>query len=215
MRRYLGGVAAALLTLGTLAPCAFAQSTTGPNVMFLLKLAGDNETLSRIGSCLSSRLSRMPDVEIATRPSNNVRFIVDIVAANDRFASLVVAETFPVEQYRLRIKDGEDSDALLAGIRSYTLLRLLVPGRSRQALCASRNWRQGFIQGIHRAGRLIGDGYRKGSSTMFDAKSMLDTILGGQAAEQTIAVAQSAHATLTSDVYQPTKVCGGLVSAKR
>ena len=50
---------------------------------------------------------------------------------------------------------------------------------------------------------------------MFDAKSLLDTILGGQAAEQTIAVAQSAHATLTSDVYQPTKVCGGLVSVKR
>jgi hypothetical protein len=72
----------------------------------------------------------MPDVEIAAGPSNNVRFIVDIVAAKDLVASLVVAETFPVEQYRLRIKNGKDSDALLAGIRSYTLLRLreLVPG---------------------------------------------------------------------------------------
>ena len=81
----------------------------------------------------------MPDVEIATGPSDGVRFIVDIVAAKDLFASLVVAETFPTEQYRLRLKEGEDSDALLAGIRSYTLLRLheLVPGRSRQALCAS------------------------------------------------------------------------------
>jgi hypothetical protein len=81
----------------------------------------------------------MPDVEIAAGPSNDVRFIVDVVAANDLVASLVVAETFPVEQYRLRLREGEDSDALLAGIRSYTLLRLheLVPGRSRQALCAS------------------------------------------------------------------------------
>ena len=139
MRRYLGRVAAALLTLGTLVPCAFAQGTTGPNVMILLKLAGDSEALSRIGSCLITKLSRMPDVAIAAGPSNDVRFIVDIVAAKDLFASLVVAETFPVEQYRLRIREGEDGDALLAGIRSYTLLRLheLVPGRSRQALCAS------------------------------------------------------------------------------
>jgi hypothetical protein len=133
MRRYLRGVTAALLTLGALTPCSSAQGTTGPNVTILLQLAGDREALSRIGSCLASKLSQMPDVEIAAGPSNDVRFIVDIVA------SLVVAETFPVEQYRLRIREGEDSDALLAGIRTYTLLRLheLVPGRSRQALCAS------------------------------------------------------------------------------
>jgi hypothetical protein len=139
MRKYVGRVAAALVTLGTLVPCAFAQGTTGPHVMILLKLAGDSEALSRIRSCLITKLSRMPDVEIAAGPSNDVRFIVDIVAARDLVASLVVSETFPVEQYRLRIKNGEDSDALLAGIRSYTLLRLheLVPGRSRQALCAS------------------------------------------------------------------------------
>ena len=139
MRGYLERVAVALLTLGALAPCAFAQATTGPNVMILLKLAGDSEAISHIGTCLTTRLSRMPDVEIAAGPSNDVRFIVDIVAAKDLFASLAVAETFPVEQYRLPIKDGEDSDALLAGIRSYTLLRLheLVPGRSHQALCES------------------------------------------------------------------------------
>ena len=139
MSRYLGRVAAALVTLGTLVPCAFAQGTTGPHVMILLKLAGDSEALSHIGSCLIAKLSRMPDVEIAVGPSNDVRFIVDVVAANDLVASLVVAETFPVEQYRLRLREGEDSDALLAGIRSYRLLRLheLVPGRSRQALCAS------------------------------------------------------------------------------
>jgi hypothetical protein len=137
--RYLRGVAAALLALGAVTPCASAQGTTGPNVTILLQLAGDGEALSRIGSCLASKLSRMPDVEIAPGPSDGVRFIVDIVAAKDLFASLVVAETFPVERYRLRIREGEDSDALLAGIRSYTLLRLheLVPGRSPQALCAS------------------------------------------------------------------------------
>jgi hypothetical protein len=139
IRRYLGGVAVALLTLGTLTPDASAQGTTGPNVTILLQLVGNSEALSRIGSCLADKLSRMPDVEIATGPSDGVRFIVDIVAAKDPFASLVVAETFPTEQYRLRIKEGEDTDALLAGIRSYTLLRLheLVPGRSRRALCAT------------------------------------------------------------------------------
>ena len=139
IRSYLGRVAAALLTLGILAPCASAQGTTGPNVMILLQLSGDSDALSRIGSCLAAKLSRMPDVEIAPGPSEDVRFIVNIIAAKELVASLVVAETFPVEQYRVRIREGEDSDALLAGIRSYTVLRLheLVPGRSRQALCAS------------------------------------------------------------------------------
>ena len=139
MRSYLGGVTAALLMLGTLAPCASAQATTGSNVTILLQLAGDSQALSRIGSCLASKLSRMPDVEIATEPSDGVRFIVDIIALKDPFASLVVAETFPTEQYRLLIKEGEDSDALLAGLRAYTLLRLheVVPGRSSQALCST------------------------------------------------------------------------------
>ena len=138
-RRYLERVAAALLTLGTLAPGASAQATTGPNVIILLQLAGDSEARSDIGSCLAAKLSRMPDVEIAAGPSDDVRFIVNIIAAKDLVASLVVAESFPVEQYRVRIREGEDSDALLAGIRSYTLLRLheLVPGQSRQALCAN------------------------------------------------------------------------------
>jgi hypothetical protein len=139
MKGYLGRVAAALLALATLTPCASAQGTMGPNVTILLQLAGDSEALAQVGSCLASKLSSMPDVEIATAPTDGVRFIVDIIAAKNFFASLVVAETFPVEQYRVRIREGEDGDALLAGIRSYTLLRLheLVPGRSRQALCTS------------------------------------------------------------------------------
>jgi hypothetical protein len=139
MRRYLGEAAAALLTLVTLTPCASAQGSTGPNVIILLRLAGQTEVLAEIGSCLASKLSRMPDVEITTGPADGVRFIVDIIAAKGPLASVVVAETFPAEQYRVRIKEGEDSGALLAGIRTYTLLRLheLVPGRSRLALCAS------------------------------------------------------------------------------
>ena len=128
-----------LLALGALTPCISAQGVTGLNVIILLRLTGDSRALPQIRSCLTSKLSQMSDVEIATAPADGVRFIVDIVAAKDLFAGLVVAETFPVEQYRLRIREGEDGDALLAGIRSYTLLRLheLVPGRSRQALCAS------------------------------------------------------------------------------
>src|SRR5271163_1916079 len=151
MRRYLRGVAAALLTLGTLTPYASSQGTTGPKVIIQLQLAGDSEALAHIGSCLASKLSRMPDVQIATGPNDGVRLIVDIVAAKDLFASLVVAETFPVEQYRLRIREGEDGDALLAGIRFYTLLRLheLPPSPLCKHRC--RNWRQGVIQGIHRA----------------------------------------------------------------
>ena len=54
------------------------------------------------------------------------------------FASLVVAETFPIEQFRPRVKEGEDGDALLTSIRYYTLLRLheVIPDRSYQSLCA-------------------------------------------------------------------------------
>jgi len=106
MKRYLGGVAAALLTLGTFTLGASAQGATGQNFIILLQLAGDSEALAQIGSCLASKLSRMPDVEIATAPNDGVRFIVDIVAAKNLFASLVVAEAFPVEQYRLRIREA-------------------------------------------------------------------------------------------------------------
>jgi len=84
----------------------------------------------------------MPDTAIAAAPADGVRFVVDIIttkrAVEDVSASLVVAETFPLEQFRPRIKEGEDGDALLISIRYYTLLRLheLVPGRSLQTLCA-------------------------------------------------------------------------------
>ena len=129
----------AFLALIALTFCSSAQSSTDPNVIILLRLAGHSDALAEMGSCLAAKLSRMPDVEITTGPTDGIRFIVDIIAAKGSLASVVVAETFPVEQYRLRIKEGEDSAALLAGIRFYTLLRLheLVPARSSQALCTS------------------------------------------------------------------------------
>ena len=134
------GVAIALLALGTPALCACAQAG-GPNVIILIRLAGESRTLLQLQSCLTSRLSKMPDREIAVTPTDGVRFVVDIIATKRAmetvFASLVVAETFPLEQFRPRIKEGEDGDALLSSIRFYTLLRLheFLLSKSPQALC--------------------------------------------------------------------------------
>jgi hypothetical protein len=50
----------------------------------------------------------------------------------------VVAQTFPTEEFRPRIKEGEDANALLNTIRYFTLLRLheLLPAQTSDALCA-------------------------------------------------------------------------------
>ena len=110
-------------------------------MIILLRLAGESRTLLQLRSCLTSRLSKMPDREIAVTPTDGVRFVVDIIATKHAveavFASLVIAETFPLEQFRPRIKDGEDGDALLSSIRFYTLLRLheFLLSKSPQALC--------------------------------------------------------------------------------
>jgi hypothetical protein len=85
----------------------------------------------------------MPDVKVATVPTEGVLFIVDIVAAKNAYgkisASLVVAEIFPMEQFRPRMKEGENADALLASIQYYTRLRLheVVRARSYETLCLS------------------------------------------------------------------------------
>ncbi len=140
---YCACVAAALLVCVAFATSSAAQGTTGPNVVILLRLAGDSPALSNFRSCLTSKLSQMPDIEIVSSPTDGVRFVLDIVAAKNASerlsASLVVAETFPIEQFRLRVREGEDSDALLTSIGNYILLRLheVVPGRSYQNLCAS------------------------------------------------------------------------------
>ena len=139
--RYIAGVAIALLMLGAFGSSVSAQGTTGPNVIILLRLTGDSGILPQIRSCLAAKLSQMPDIEVATAPVHGVRFIVDVVAAKNAVdnlsASLVVAETFPIEQFRPRFKEGQDADALLTSVRYYTLLRLheVVPSRSHQALC--------------------------------------------------------------------------------
>jgi hypothetical protein len=53
-------------------------------------------------------------------------------------ASLVVVATFPIEQFPLRLKQGEDTHALLAAIGYYTLLRLheVVPGPATGSVCS-------------------------------------------------------------------------------
>ena len=142
LTRYVAAVAAALAALGSITSYAFAQGANGTDVIIQLRLAGDVEAVSPIRSCLADKLSQMPDVKVATIPTDGVRFIVDIVAAknaNKKSASLVVAEIFPMEQFRPRIKEGEDADALLASFQYYTLLRLheVVPARSYENLCLS------------------------------------------------------------------------------
>jgi hypothetical protein len=141
VNRYVAGVAMALLVIGAFGPYVSAQGTTGVNVIILLRMTGESGALPQIRTCLAAKLSQMPDIEVANTPVEGVRFIVDVVAAKNAgdnvSASLVVAETFPMEQFQPRIKEGEDAEALLTAIQHYTLLRLheLVPSRSQQALC--------------------------------------------------------------------------------
>jgi hypothetical protein len=142
MRAIRGDAAAIFLALLTLFMSgASAQGTKGPNVIIRLRLAGESVALPPIRSCLVDKLSQMPDVKVATMPTDGARFIVDIAASKSTdeniSASLMVAETFPMEQFRPRIKEGEDADALLKSIRYYVLLRMheLIPARSSESLC--------------------------------------------------------------------------------
>ena len=108
-----------------------------------LRVAGDIEALRPVRSCLAEKLSQMPDVKVTTVSTDGARFVVDIVAAKNAnkniSASVVVAEIFPIEQFKPRIKEGEDGEALLTSIQYYTLLRLheVVPARSHETLCLS------------------------------------------------------------------------------
>jgi hypothetical protein len=84
----------------------------------------------------------MPDIKVATTPTVGARFIIDIVVAKGAgeniSAGLAVAQTFPMEEFRPRIKEGEDASALLSSIRYFTLLRLhdLMPAQTSDTLCA-------------------------------------------------------------------------------
>jgi len=103
IRGCTAAIAAALLGLGSFGAYA-SQVTNSTDVIIELRLAGDAEALTPIGSCLADKLSQMPDVKVAAVPTDGVRFVVDIVAAKNASkkisASLVVAEIFPMEQFR-------------------------------------------------------------------------------------------------------------------
>lgn len=145
MRAIGGYVVVIVAALLTYVPTfyASAEATSGTDLVVQLRVAGDSEVLHPIRSCLAEKLSRMPDVKVATASTDGTRFVVDIVAAKYAYkkvsASVVVAEVFPMEQFQPRIKEGEDAEALLTSIQYYTLLRLheVVPARSRETLCLS------------------------------------------------------------------------------
>jgi len=131
---------AAILALGLFISDASAQGGQGPDVIIRLRLSGETEALVPVRTCVAGKLSQMPDVKVANVSTEGVRFVVDIVVskyADDILASLVVAETFPMEEFRPRIKEGEDADALLKKLHYYTLLRLheAVSARSYASLC--------------------------------------------------------------------------------
>src|SRR5215472_5993435 len=135
--------AMALLPLSRVTSCASAGETNSTNVIIELRLAGDIKAIPPIRSCVADRLSQMPDVKVTTASTKGARFVVDVVAAENATkeisASLVVAEIFPMEEFRPRIKKGEDAEALLTSIQYYTLLRLheVVPARSYERVCQS------------------------------------------------------------------------------
>jgi hypothetical protein len=143
IRGYTAAIVAAFTASGLLTFQTPAKATNSTDVIIQLRVAGDDEALRPIRSCLAEKLSRMPDVKVATVSTDGTRFVVDIVAdknANKKIsASVVVAEIFPMEQFQPRIKEGEDAAALLSSIQYYTLLRLheVVPARSHEALCLS------------------------------------------------------------------------------
>ena len=134
-------VTAAALALVTAASSVSAQGTHGAEVVIRLRLSGESAILPPIRSCLADKLAQMPDVKVANAPTAGTRYVVDLVAAKTAgdhiSAALVVAETFPIEEFRPRIKEGEDANALLNNIRYFTLLRLheLLPDQTESALC--------------------------------------------------------------------------------
>ena len=143
IRGYVAAVVASLLAFGFITSYASAKGTNSTDVIIQLRVAGDVEALPPVRSCLADKLSQMPDVKVATASTDGARFVVDVVAAKNTnkkiSASVVVAEIFPMEQFRPRMKEGENADALLASIQYYTLLRLheVVPAHSYETLCLS------------------------------------------------------------------------------
>jgi hypothetical protein len=141
-RNRLIATVGALALVAAVASSALAQGTAATDLIIRLRLAGDSAILAPIRACLMDKLAQMPDVKVATTPTVGARFIVDIVAAKaageNISAALLVAQTFPMEEFRPRIKEGEDANALLNNIRYFTLLRLheLLFAETSNALCA-------------------------------------------------------------------------------
>jgi hypothetical protein len=78
-----GYVATALLACSSFTFNAYAEGTDRTDVIIQLRQTGDGKALSPIGSCLADKLAQMPDVKVATAPTDGARFIVDIVAAEN------------------------------------------------------------------------------------------------------------------------------------
>jgi hypothetical protein len=134
-------ITAAIIAFGFSISDASAQGSQGADVIIRLRLSGETEALVPVRTCVAAKLSQMPDVKVANVSTEGVRFVVDIVVSkytdDNILASLVVAETFSMEEFRPRIKEGEDADALLKKLHYYTLLRLheAVSARSYASLC--------------------------------------------------------------------------------
>src|ERR1700731_4059227 len=124
--------------------CSIGKISATTRLADIFPLAFLEATMSTM-NCTPSvgTVATLTSGKVATVPTDGVQFIVDIVAsknANGKIsASLVVAEIFPMEQFRPRMNKGENADALLASIQYYTLLRLheVVRARSYEALCMS------------------------------------------------------------------------------
>src|SRR6267142_6265186 len=107
IRGYTAAIVAALTASGLLTFQTPAKATNSTDVIIQLRLAGDVGALPPIRSCLAEKLSQMPDVKVATTSTEGTRFVVDVVAATNAnkrtSASVVVAEIFPMEQFRPRM----------------------------------------------------------------------------------------------------------------
>jgi hypothetical protein len=136
--RCLGAAAAAFLALGGL-PALGAGGAD--DLIIRLRLSGESRALAPLRSCLVEKLSQQPDAKVVTVPTDGARFVIDIVASGQTVeavsASLVVVQSFPMEMFRPRIKEGEDATALLKNIQFYTLLRLheVIPAQANDSLC--------------------------------------------------------------------------------
>src|SRR5215467_7368584 len=63
-RGYITAVVPALLAFGFLTFNASAKATTSTDIIIQLRVTGDIEALRRIRSCLTEKLSQMPDVRL-------------------------------------------------------------------------------------------------------------------------------------------------------